>query len=328
MLRKKMMVVGSCLFMIAQGCTGEITTTQEAEGVEKQGAIKCTMDNVDENIVAFQYKVFANGELIKEQLQWAHAGTLPAGIIQGASTEHRFADAYFVLDPGLYDVTVLPMMADLANPGQILPSQECTPAQAKQLLVSEGSTTETALVVKCAGTGSGGLDVIVTVNHAPRILDLNFQPSKFVAACEKLVAVLTTEDPDKDNLVYDWSIQGPAGVEYTFEPSWNSLRFSAKKPGDFNVTVKVCDDLPADSQLCTSLTFPIHVILGTDANQNGIGDLCEAQPCVPACGNRTCGPDPVCNASCGTCPCDQICTPLGFCADEEPHICRVVTGRG
>jgi hypothetical protein len=316
---KRMMFVGSCLFVIAQGCGGEPSTPPETDGAEKQGTIAFTLQNVDENIVAFKYKVFANGELVKEDLQWVHIEMLPPGIIQGASTEHRFADAYFELDPGIYDVTIIPMMADLANPGQILPSQECIPAQASQLLVSEGNTTETALVVKCPGTGGSGLDVIVTINHAPRILDLNFLPSKFIAACEKLVAVLTTEDPDKDNLVYDWTIQGPAGVEYTFEPSWNSLRFAAKKPGDFTVTVKVCDDLPAENQLCTSQIFPIHVILGADANHNGIGDLCETPSCVPVCGTRNCGVDPVCGASCGTCPDGQICTPLNFCAIPAPN---------
>jgi hypothetical protein len=182
-----------------------------------------------------------------------------------------------------------------------------------------GNTTATALIVESPAADDGELDVIVTLNHAPAITDLAFQPSKFVDACEKLTVTLTVEDPDGDNLVYDWSYQSPEGAEVTFDPSGSSLQFDSTKPGDHSVSVEVCDDLPAESRLCTSQTFPVHVMPGLDADQDGIPDLCKAQACIPVCGGRTCGLDPVCGASCGTCPPDTICIFLGFCAMVVPH---------
>ncbi len=309
----------SAMLGLALGGCGRGTGSQDGIQLAPQtGGIALRCAEVDENIVAFHYQIFSAGQLIEDAIEWVHPQTLPPAFIPGVSGTHPFADSYFTLAPGSYDVTVIPMMADLQNPGEILPSAQCTPAQASNVQVIEGQTTEIAVVTKCEEIGTGGLDVVVTVNHPPRIVDLSFQTSKFVAACEQLVAAVTVEDPDQDNLVYEWTIQGPAGVAYSFEPSWNSLRFTARAPGDFTATVKVCDTVPPPNQLCASLSFPIHVLLGTDANQNGIGDLCESQQCVPDCSNRQCGPDPVCGASCGTCPPDKICK-LGQCMTPAPH---------
>jgi len=299
------------------GCQGAAEKRDGTMEAAETGAIAFHMVNLDENIVAFQFKIFTHGQLVEDSVQWIHPQTLPAAFIPGVSGTHPFADAYFTVPPGAYEVTVIPMMADIQNPGGILPSQQCTPAQASNVQVIEGQTTEIAVVTRCAEVGNGGLDVVVTVNHPPRIVDLAFQPSKFVVACQQLVAAVTVEDPEQDNLIYEWTIQGPAGVEYKFEPSWNSLRFTAKQPGDFTVTVKVCDTMPPPNQMCASLSFPIHVLLGADTNHNGIGDLCETQ-CVPDCRNRECGLDPICGTCCGTCPPEKICK-LGTCMVPAPH---------
>lgn len=164
----------------------------------------------------------------------------------------------------------------------------------------------------------GGLDAIASCGQRPRIVDLVFQPSKFVAACQKLLVTVTAADPDPAGLTYTWILEGPPGVAPTLEPDGRTLGFTSRVPGDFTVRIEVCEPRPAADPVCGRLTFPIHVVFGADANHDGIADLC-ADTCLPACATRTCGPDPVCGASCGVCPPDQICIPLGFCVIPAPH---------
>jgi hypothetical protein len=47
-------------------------------------------------------------------------------------------------------------------------------------------------------------------------------------------------------------------------------------------------------------------------------DLSGCQACVPQCGARTCGLEPVCNSSCGTCGVDEGCTTAGQCLPTCP----------
>ena len=71
----------------------------------------------------------------------------------------------------------------------------------------------------------------------------------------------------------------------------------------------------------------IHPAGTTGPKAKGISNVVICVPDEPAddgeddcpCGSRTCGPDPVCGLSCGTCPGGQICTPMAFCAIFEPH---------
>lgn len=46
------------------------------------------------------------------------------------------------------------------------------------------------------------------------------------------------------------------------------------------------------------------------------GEVGDSGACVPACGARVCGMDPVCNTSCGSCAPDKDCTPQGQCLDS------------
>ncbi|HEY4059565.1 MAG TPA: hypothetical protein VGM39_23260, partial [Kofleriaceae bacterium] len=40
--------------------------------------------------------------------------------------------------------------------------------------------------------------------------------------------------------------------------------------------------------------------------------------CVPACGDRECGLDPVCHTPCGTCDSGETCSAQGSCEGAEP----------
>jgi hypothetical protein len=56
-----------------------------------------------------------------------------------------------------------------------------------------------------------------------------------------------------------------------------------------------------------------------EGNSAGCGSsayVCKFPDCVPECGSRVCGPDPVCGESCGTCSGDQVCN-NGVCEDPS-----------
>ncbi len=58
---------------------------------------------------------------------------------------------------------------------------------------------------------------------------------------------------------------------------------------------------------------PVGPFPGSDAGPTMPGaDAGDAVACVPSCGSRVCGPDPVCGASCGSCA--GTCTADGTCS--------------
>jgi len=181
-----------------------------------------------------------------------------------------------------------------------------------------GSGSASVLGCGADDIGSGGLDVIATAGVRPRFVDLVFDPSKFIETCQELEVTVTVADPDPSRLTYHFTVEAPGGQTPTVEQQGATLRFSSELPGDFQALVEICPPPPASGPDCARLAFPIHVVPGADADHDGTADLCE-ETCVPACGTLTCGPDPVCGASCGTCPVGQICIPLGFCVIPSPH---------
>lgn len=66
--------------------------------------------------------------------------------------------------------------------------------------------------------------------------------------------------------------------------------------------------------------LPTEDVVPTDCGPH-CGEMVDAEPCIPDCTGRECGPDPVCGASCGTCgsrlECglDGSCTPVARCQD-------------
>lgn len=122
-----------------------------------------------------------------------------------ADSTHIFADQYFLLPAGCYDVAVTPLDAM----GQT--STDCYSAHQNTVEVEDGLTTEITLISQCQGPARGGLDVIATVNHPPEIDDLTFEPSKFVSTCEGTEVCITVNDPDGDPMEIVWSqTDGPA----------------------------------------------------------------------------------------------------------------------
>ncbi len=86
--------------------------------------------------------------------------------------------------------------------------------------------------------------------------------------------------------------------------------------GSAACTARVCDPL---STTCKDAgTRRVCNADGTASADVPCGDgetctdgVCQTSECVPQCGGRTCGPDPICGASCGTCA--GTCSAGGVC---------------
>ena len=131
---------------------------------------------------------------------------LPGGIATfenapfDADSRHLFADAFFLVDAGCYDVTTTP----LDDTGD--PSDDCEPAHKDGVAVEDGQTTEILLINQCQGVDRGGLDVISAINHPPEVEGLEF--NKFISMCATDIqddeVCVTADDPDDDPLAFEW----------------------------------------------------------------------------------------------------------------------------
>lgn len=193
-----------------------------------------------------------------------------------ANSQHLFADQFFDLPAGCYDVLVEPIQAD----GEL--SEDCWSAHQDTVEVMEGATTEIFLILQCRGEARGGLDVIAGVNHPPALGDLQFNPSKFT--CEERTEVcVDITDPDSDPVNVEWSISGNAQVASTSQTTSDEgvttacAILSSEEPGSYDVSVTAYDMaydddgnlVPIEDLLAAqgdphpsrvSLTFPFHVL--------------------------------------------------------------------
>lgn len=158
-----------------------------------------------------------------------------------AASGHLFADAYFWLPEGCYDVSVQPIQEG----GE--PSEDCAVATQDRVAVLDGQTTEILLINQCANDGAGGLDVIAAVNHAPQIDDVSYDPSKFT--CEDQTSIcVTVSDPDNDPIQVTWNSDSDGAVIANVETvsleeggiqSCASIEVSG--PGDYQISFTAHD---------------------------------------------------------------------------------------
>ena len=117
-----------------------------------------------------------------------------------SDSKHIFADQFFYLPAGCYDVTTTPLNAKGAA------SDECRQAEKSEIRVKDGETTERQLINQCPGAPRGGLDVVSTVNHEPefQVDGIEYKPSKFAQSCWPTQVCATAKDPDGDPLEFVW----------------------------------------------------------------------------------------------------------------------------
>jgi len=184
-----------------------------------------------------------------------------------ANSQHLFADAFFWLPEGCYDVVVQPLTED----GE--PSADCAVASQNAVPVIDGQTTEITLIQQCGNEAFGGLDVIAALNHAPQIDDVSYAPSKFT--CEDVTTICATvSDPDNDPLLVRWdALTAGAIVASVTEESGEDgsvtscATIEVEGPGDYAIGLQVFDlAWDADGNL-----VPIEQLLllqGSDATSS------------------------------------------------------------
>ena len=172
-----------------------------------------------------------------------------------------FADLFMVLPPGDCTVTATAML----GPGE--PAPGCG-AVSQDVTIVADETTEIVLVIQCEADPVGALDVITVVTDAPSIVDVVYDPSKFIVQCEE-VNITVTAGGGLPPLTYGFVvITAPTGANYTSSSSGNVFTFYAETPGMYEVTVTVTD---ANGSTAT-MTFPIHV--SDDPNIEHCGEAC------------------------------------------------------
>lgn len=170
-------------------------------------------------------------------------------------SSHIIADQYFVLPAGCYDVLATPVDAEGND------SQDCGPARQDRVEVRDSETTEIMMISQCVGPAVGGLDVILAFNHPPVIVNLEYEPDKFVFECEELELCVTVSDPDNDPVEIVWSRVGGqpwfAGPEVVREQQRDlrtgeiteCIQVAANVTGRHNFRVEVFDLLHHDGEL-------------------------------------------------------------------------------
>lgn len=164
----------------------------------------------DTDVAGFHFTIAEceTGEVVDEATKDLEDLVLPGMIPQfdnapfDERSRHLFSDYFTTLDPGCYDVTAQPVDAAGAD------SEDCDSETKTGVEVVAGKTTEVLLVSQCEGAKTGGLDVVVALNHPPKLKDIDFE--KFNFACKKVQACATAVDPDGDPLRFEWKqVRGP-----------------------------------------------------------------------------------------------------------------------
>jgi hypothetical protein len=190
-----------------------------------------------------------------------------------AASSHLFADHFFWLPEGCYDVEATPVDEN----GE--PSEDCAPAHAQSVPVFDGQVTEILLISQCEGDPYGGLDIIASLNHPPQITDLTYAPDKFICAGEEVEVCIDVYDPDGDPIIPRWGERPVSEVVTVQDDGTTTIcaTFVFDEPGTYEIDFATYDmGYDAQGNLVTiesllqaqgdpntsqdTITFPIHVL--------------------------------------------------------------------
>ena len=205
-------------------------------------------------VAAARVDIFS-GEVVVE----SHRLTMESIALPG-EPERPVGDVYTALPPGAYRVQATALNED----GDA--RRDCSQASANANVVG-GETVEVRLTLVCGGDETGGLDTLVTVEHAPTIDDLRIDPSKLTKVCRPVLLQVSATDPDDEPLTYEWRVLGPDDAPYDLQVAGSVASFMGRAVASYTLEVVVSD--PAGHE--TALTFPVHV-------GEGDGARCPARP--------------------------------------------------
>lgn len=269
-MRARALVLPLLVALAAVGCS---PTEDPAADVTAAGSLKANLviPEGDDDVASVRLEVFdADGTVVESHT--VEPGDQP---VPGTDAVRRGGDVLMTLRPGDYRAVATPLDADGG------PSQRCGRAAA-DVNVQRGRTTEIVLAMQCGDGGTGGLDVVLTLEHPPVITDLQLDPSKFVDACQPTLARVTVVDAEADTLTYAWSqLDGPA--ELLLNGNGAAAWIAGDTAGTYEVEVVVTDAGGATA----ALSFPVHVqgdspngCPGGDIDQDGVPEIVDNCPGV------------------------------------------------
>ena len=142
---------------LAAGCGQDGTDRDMPEHEPQDTGIALAIDFQDDtDVTGFYFQVQeCGGEVVVEETKSIEDLVVPGGIPEfvgrpfDGDSRYLVADSFTTLEPGCYDVEVTPVSADEA------PSQDCPTAQATEVFVIDGETTEIVMVSQCDGIKAG-----------------------------------------------------------------------------------------------------------------------------------------------------------------------------
>jgi len=155
---------------------------------------------------------------------------------------------FFMLDPGCYDVVIVPRKEDGT------PSTTCPPTVMNRVVVLASTTTEIAMASQCDPPGGVPWDD-PGWNALPAIAEIELHPAETVAHCKEQTACVTVVDLDRDPVELVWSQEhgttlaaGPATEPMIFDPTTGKTTQCATMihdgKGTVGISVKVYDLMP------------------------------------------------------------------------------------
>lgn len=154
-----------------------------------------------------------------------------------------FADLYVVAPAGVCEVTAQALDEDL------VPVIGCAPATTTADVV-EGETTEVTLVIPCASSEAGALDVVTTIDVLPVIDELVVAPSTKVPPGEPVFITVIAHDEDDpiEDLETTFEVIPPspdAVYELTVDTAGDEKAAQAtlvvSTQGEYDIVVEVSD---------------------------------------------------------------------------------------
>lgn len=188
----------------------------------------------------------------------------------GAAGDHYLADCFFVGPPGDWSID------DISAIDSDLNSLSCCTADwDPSVTVDESETTEVNGLIQCTTEQNGALDIYVTVNTPPQIIDVDISPSKFGETCSVITLTATAVDPEGDDISYSWFvISEPAGADYTLDDIGSEAFFATTTLGDYTIRLVVSDETGASHYL----DFPLHIVDDEDVicdTNELVGEYCD-----------------------------------------------------
>ena len=283
------LIAVATMVVIGAGCPGGGNGNSDPEGNMQLYAAGATAADVN----GVLYEITCDsGFTATEYVSMDPSGLPPH--IDPTLAGSPFADLFLTMPPGTCEVTATAMIDSTT------PAEGCTPATTT-VVVNENETTEAVMIIVCDPPPTGALDLIAVVTDGPGVVDISYDPSKFIVKCKEVAVTVTTSGEDV-TVTYVVSVTPPGGGTYVLTPTATGFTFYGEVPGMYEVQITV-----TNAAGTSTFTIPIHIV--DDPNVEHCDETC----CRYQNGhvNFTSADD--CEAAGGVPVAEDICTAIICC---------------